>query len=160
MTLWMRQRQLSAIMTTSWIFGGSRCRISSWLIRMRNGECPTFLWSFPWHVSPGPASGACSPVLFPFSPIQNFLGWGGGWELQQPWLMGSPPHFSVCHSPLSISLPHCPQSVGHLQAAAEPPIPLGQQTDCYPLAGFGSLSFLIAGTLCGCGVLKATSESR
>lgn len=43
----------------------------------------------------------------------------------------------------------------------EPPVPLGQQTDCFPLAGFGSLSSLIAGTLCGYGILpKATSEFR
>jgi hypothetical protein len=43
----------------------------------------------------------------------------------------------------------------------EPPGPLGQQINCFPLAGIGSLSSLITRTLCGCGIFpKATSESR
>lgn len=124
-------------------------------------SAPTFLFSFPWHVSPGPASGACSPVLFPFSPIQNFLvGWGmgittalaDGFSSSLQCLPWPPTHLP---SPLS-SVSGTPPG-----SWPEPPIPLGQQTDCFPLDGFGSLSSLVARTLCGCGILpKATSESR
>lgn len=121
-------------------------------------SCGLFPGTFPLALPVELA--ALSFPIFPNPELPG--GWGGGWELQQHWLMGSPPHFSVCHSPLSISLPHCPQSVGHLQAAGQSHLfPWGSRQTASPLAGFGSLSSLIAGTLCGCGVLpKATSESR
>lgn len=49
-------------------------------------SAPPHLPSFPWHVSPGPAGGACSPVLSPAPPVQHF--WGRGRGVCQPWLMG------------------------------------------------------------------------
>lgn len=101
---------------------------------------------------------ALSSPIFPDPELPG----GGGWEGQQHWLMGSPPHFTVCHGlPPHLASPLSSVSGTPPGSWPEPPVPLGQQTDCFPLAGIGSLSSLIAGTLCGCGVLpKATSESR
>lgn len=148
-------------MTISWIFEGSRCRISFWLIKMRSGECPYFpavccLACFPW-----PRQWSLQPCPLPIFPNPELPG-GGGWEVQQHLLMGSPPHFNVCHGlPPHLASPLSSVSGTSPGSWPEPPVPLGQQTDCFPLAGIGSLSSLIAGTLCGCGVLpKATSESR
>lgn len=63
--------------------------------------------------------------------------------------MGSPPHFSVCHGlPPHLASPLSSVSGTPPGSWPEPPVPLGQQTDCFPLAGMGSLSSLIAGTLC------------
>lgn len=157
----MRQRQLSAIMTISWIFEDSRCRISSWLIRMRSGECPYFPVIFSLACIPWPRQWSLQSCPFPIFPNP---------ELPGGWGMGST---TALADGFSSSLQHLPRPPTHLPSPLssvsgtppgtwpEPPVPLGPQTDCFPLAGFGSLSSLIAGTLCGCGILpKATSEFR
>lgn len=93
-------------------------------------SAPTSLPPLPWHVSPGPASGAAVLSSSHF-PNLEFPGGGGG-EVQQHWLMGSPPYFGDCHSPPpyppTVSLLHCPH-LGHLQAAGQSHLAPGGAAD-------------------------------
>lgn len=121
-------------------------------------SCGLFPGTFPLALPVELA--ALSFSHFPQSRTSSGVGWGMG--ITAALADGFSSSLQCLPQPLSISLPHCPQSVGHLQAGGQSHLfPWGSRQTASPLAGFGSLSSLIAGTLCGCGVLpKATSESR
>lgn len=137
MTLWMRQRQLSAIMTTSWIFEDSRCRISSWLIRMRSGECPYFPVIFSLACIPWPRQWSLQSCPFPIFPNPELpAGWGVGSAIALADGFSS----SLQHLPRPPThLPSPLSSVsGHLQALGQShPFPWGSRQTVSHLLDLG-----------------------